>query len=113
MAKLEALNAVVFANAQNGTEISGQICPPYDVLDEGPKAKLLAADPHNIVAVDLPVTPPKTLGPDSAYDNAAQLYRQWIEEKSLSTITTPLFLSMNNDLRSQAEVMSAADLSAH
>ncbi|WP_432799058.1 DUF1015 family protein [Poriferisphaera sp. WC338] len=63
-----------------GNDISNRIAPPYDVLDEGPKQNLLAKDPHNIVAVDLPVTPPKTVGPDTAYEAAAQTFQSWINE---------------------------------
>ncbi|MEM9914914.1 MAG: DUF1015 domain-containing protein [Planctomycetota bacterium] len=62
------------------TELSTKIAPPYDVLDAGPKAALLEQDPHNIVAIDLPVTPPKTVGPDAAYAEAGDLYRRWLSE---------------------------------
>ncbi len=62
------------------TDLTPKIAPPYDVLDEGPKKELLARDPHNIVAVDLPVTPPKTVGPDAAYDAAAAQLAAWIGE---------------------------------
>lgn len=61
-------------------DISSKIAPPYDVLDEAPKRALLDKDPHNIVAIDLPVTPPKTVGPDEAYASAGELYRAWLAE---------------------------------
>ena len=72
-----------------GGDVSSRIAPPYDVLDEGPKQKLLKADPHNIVAIDLPVTPPKTLGPDSAYDAAGDLYRRWLADGVLKRDAQP------------------------
>ena len=61
-------------------DVSSKIAPPYDVLDEQPKRQLLAGDETNIVAVDLPVTPPKTVGPDAAYGSAGELYRDWLSQ---------------------------------
>lgn len=54
-----------------GKDLSGVVAPPYDVLDNAGKQKLLAKDARNIVAIDLPHTPAKELGPPSAYDHAA------------------------------------------
>jgi uncharacterized protein (DUF1015 family) len=54
------------------------IAPPYDVLDAAGKAKLQARDPHNIVTVDLPHLPPKTVGPDDAYERANITLQAWL-----------------------------------
>lgn len=70
-------------------DLSSLIAPPYDVLDEGPKRAMLQRDPHNIVAIDLPVTPPKTLGPDEAYNAAGDLFRQWIAQGVLKSDDQP------------------------
>jgi len=78
MPELLPLRAIRFARPGDG-DISSKIAPPYDVLDEGPKRALLDRDPHNIVAIDLPVTPPKTVGPDAAYAAAGDTMRQWLE----------------------------------
>ncbi|MCB9667351.1 MAG: DUF1015 domain-containing protein [Myxococcales bacterium] len=80
MAQLFPIHAIRFAQACNGQDISSYISPPYDVLDEEPKQALLRANPCNIVAVDLPVTPPKTVGPDEAYAQAKMQYQQWLAE---------------------------------
>ena len=79
MPKLLPIQAITF-DTQNGADLSTRIAPPYDVLDEGPKRKLLDRDDHNIVAVDLPVTPPKTVGPDEKYEQAGELFRQWLKQ---------------------------------
>ena len=63
MPQLRPFTAVRYAASSDGGDISSKIAPPYDVLDEGPKARLLQTDPHNIVAIDLPVTPPQNAGP--------------------------------------------------
>jgi len=54
------------------------------VLDEKSKAALLAKDAHNIVAVDLPHLPAKTVGPDETYAKAADTYKTWLAQKVLA-----------------------------
>jgi uncharacterized protein (DUF1015 family) len=88
MPKLRPFAAIRY-QAAAGADISVRIAPPYDVLDEGPKRDLLKRDPHNVVAIDLPVTPPKTLGPDAAYEAAGDLYRQWIGQGVLKRDAQP------------------------
>jgi uncharacterized protein (DUF1015 family) len=58
-------------------DVSAFISPPYDVLDLAGKNALLAKDPRNIVAIDLPHVPAKELGPPAAYSNAAALLAHW------------------------------------
>jgi uncharacterized protein (DUF1015 family) len=85
MPELHPIPAIRY-NLQNQRDLSTKIAPPYDVLDEGPKQELLSRDPHNVVAIDLPVTPPKTLGPDEAYNQAGQTMRQWLDDGTLTRI---------------------------
>ena len=77
MPTLHPIQALRFAG--ESADLSTRIAPPYDVLDEAPKRRLLDRDPRNIVAVDLPVTPPKTVGPPEAYDGAARTLRDWVD----------------------------------
>jgi uncharacterized protein (DUF1015 family) len=58
---------------------SGLIAPPYDVLDEKSKAALQAKHPNNIVTVDLPHLPAKTVGPDAVYQRAAITMQAWLK----------------------------------
>ena len=62
--------AVHFA-AANSDRLSQLIAPPYDVLDEAAKARLLDRDASNVVEIDLPHLPAKTVGPDETYEQAA------------------------------------------
>ena len=82
MPELGPIPAVVFDRATQtpgaGGDVSSLIAPPYDVLDEGPKRQLLAGDAHNIVAIDLPFTPPKVVGPEAVYAQAGATYRSWL-----------------------------------
>ncbi len=59
-------------------DFSGVIAPPYDVLDEAGKAALQAKHPNNIVNIDLPWLPPKTVGPDEAYLRANMTLQAWL-----------------------------------
>lgn len=59
-------------------ELSRLIAPPYDVLDEAGKAALQARHPNNIVTIDLPHVPPKSVGPDEAYAKASTTLQAWL-----------------------------------
>jgi len=60
-----------------GKDISPFLAPPYDVLSAQDKQELLARSDKNIVAVDMPYVPPKELGPDEVYQEAARRLEQW------------------------------------
>ena len=68
------------AGSSQPVDVSGVIAPPYDVLDAQSKAQLLDQDPHNIVAVDLPHLPAKTVGPDDTYVQAGERFKQWLDQ---------------------------------
>lgn len=74
---------------QGKGDVSAFIAPPYDVLDARGKQKLLTKSPANIVAVDLPHTPAKELGPPEAYTNAAKTYKGWLDEGTLGVTDKP------------------------
>lgn len=59
-------------------ELSKVIAPPYDVLDVKEKAELQARHPNNIVTIDLPWLPPKSVGPDEAYAKASTTLQAWL-----------------------------------
>lgn len=86
MPRVHPIPAWIYAT---GGDLSDRIAPPYDVLDHGPKQALLARCEHNIVAVDLPVTPPKTVGPKSAYESAGRTLAQWREQNVLTAVDAP------------------------
>src|SRR3954470_2239090 len=58
--------------------VSDVIAPPYDVLNEQQKAALQARHPNNIVSVDLPFMPPKSVGPDEVYARADVTLKAWL-----------------------------------
>lgn len=64
-------------NVEREGDISSLIAPPYDVLNQQDKDELLNHSHRNIVAVDLPHTPPQDVGPDEAYRRAADTLNEW------------------------------------
>ncbi|MEI7766085.1 MAG: DUF1015 domain-containing protein [Phycisphaerae bacterium] len=85
MAAIHPFTAIRYLNP----ELSTLVAPPYDVLSGADKARLLTANGHNIVAVDLPHIPPKEAGPDVAYGNAAHTLATWLEAQILHRDETP------------------------
>jgi uncharacterized protein (DUF1015 family) len=61
--------------------------PPYDVIFTDNEAKLMAADPHNVVRLILPMPVPGK--PGQEYLNAAELLRQWLDQHILVTDHEP------------------------
>src|SRR5205814_2832727 len=74
-------------------DFSSVIAPPYDVLDEAGKAALQAKHPNNIVNVDLPWLPPKTVGPDEAYERANVTLQAWLSAGILKRDPRPAIYS--------------------
>lgn len=70
-------------------DLSRVIAPPYDVLDQRDKDRLLAQSDRNIVAVDLPHIPPKSAGPPAAYEQAAKTLQSWLDDGTLVQEETP------------------------
>ncbi len=85
----QPFTAVRFASLAPAADLSTRIAPPYDVLDETAKTRLLARDPRNIVAVDLPHLRAKTVGPAEVYAAAASTYREWLSSGVLSRDDRP------------------------
>lgn len=83
MAQIRPFAGIRYSRNNNGSDLSNLIAPPYDVLDEQGKRALQAKSPQNIVTVDLPFLPAKTVGPDSAYARANDTLQSWISAGAL------------------------------
>lgn len=90
MAQLRPFAAIRYARNPQ-LNLSNLIAPPYDVLDDAQKAALQAKDPHNIVTVDLPFTPPKSVGPDEVYIKADLTLQSWLKQGILKKDARPAF----------------------
>jgi uncharacterized protein (DUF1015 family) len=67
--------------------------PPYDVIDDGQRAELLARSPYNAVAIDLPQDP---AGGDP-YEHAAATLRAWREEQIVVEDPEPALWALEQD----------------
>lgn len=67
-------------NEANQRDVSSKLAPPYDVLDDADKQRLLAHDPANFVLIDLPHTPPKAAGPAEVYQESRDTLDRWLAE---------------------------------
>ena len=76
-------------------DIAAVTAPPYDVIDAEQRADLAARDPHNVVAIDLPV------GAGDPYAAAAATFRQWQQEGVLVT-DAPAFYIYRMDYTDEA-----------
>jgi uncharacterized protein (DUF1015 family) len=73
MADVQPLRALHYDPAKVG-EVAQVVAPPYDVIDDGQRAELLARSPFNVVAVDLPKPGP---GSDDPYEAARDTFADW------------------------------------
>lgn len=89
MPEIAPFAAIRFDHTRTAGDISHLIAPPYDVLDRDDKDALLLKSDHNIVAIDLPHIPPKSLGPASAYEQAAATMNAWRADGTLVTEDAP------------------------
>lgn len=78
MAEIQPFRAIRY-NTESGADLSAVVAPPYDVIDRQQYEALLARSGHNIVRVDLPHMPAKSLGPPEAYAGSARLLKEWLD----------------------------------
>jgi uncharacterized protein (DUF1015 family) len=83
-----------------GSDLSNLVAPPYDVLDSAGKSRLLARDARNIVAIDLPHTPAKELGPPEAYAAAASTYAAMLGQGVLAQLDRPAIFAYRQTFKS-------------
>jgi uncharacterized protein (DUF1015 family) len=70
MADVQPLRALHYDPSVVGP-LAGVVAPPYDVIDPGQRAELIARSPFNAVAVDLPT------GDGDPYASARELFESW------------------------------------
>ncbi|MCH8147903.1 MAG: DUF1015 domain-containing protein, partial [Planctomycetes bacterium] len=78
MPEIRPFPAIRYDHSRYAGDLSEVLAPPYDVLNQADKDVLLAKSDHNIVAIDLPHIPPKTLGPSKAYEQSAAAMTDWL-----------------------------------
>ena len=89
MAEIQPLRALHYDLAETGG-LQDVVAPPYDVIDAGQRAALIAASPYNVVAIDLPQG-------DDAYEDAARLLAAWREKGIVVQDDTPALWALEQD----------------
>lgn len=72
-----------------GQDLSALTAPPYDVVTPAQRDALLAADPHNVVALELPDGPLDPEVPGNRYENGRLTWHQWYDQGVLVDDDTP------------------------
>lgn len=103
-------HAVQFSPAAG--QLTDLIAPPYDVLDTAGKNRLLAKNANNIVAIDLPHTPAKELGPPAAYDAAAALFRKHLSSGVLTKSDQPAIFAYRQTFASEGRTFERCGMFA-
>jgi uncharacterized protein (DUF1015 family) len=70
-------------------DISAVTAPPYDVISESQRLALLAQDPNNVVALELPDGPLDPTVPANRYATGAATWEAWREQGVLAQDDTP------------------------
>lgn len=66
--------------ASDELDITQLTSPPYDVVSDAERSQLLAADSHNVVALELPSGPGDPTLPENRYQLAGALWDVWREQ---------------------------------
>ena len=88
MADVRPFRAIRYATAP-GADMSRLTAPPYDVIDAATRAALLARDPHNVVALELPEGALDPADPDGRYAVASHRWAAWREGGVLAVDSSP------------------------
>jgi uncharacterized protein (DUF1015 family) len=93
MADVQPLRALHYEPTVVGP-VSDVVAPPYDVIDAGQRAALIARSPFNVVAVDLPQD-----GPDGRdrYEQARELFEGWQRQGALARDEAPALWAHTQD----------------
>jgi len=93
MADVQPLRALHYDPAVVGP-LADVVAPPYDVIDAGQRAALLARSPFNVVAVDLPQSEP---GGADQYTSAGELFESWQLQGALVRDAEPALWAHTQD----------------
>jgi len=78
MALVRPFRAFVFGH-EPAQDVSTLVAPPYDVVTPEQRENLLAANRHNVVALELPEGPLDSTAPGNRYETGHARWRAWRE----------------------------------
>ena len=88
MARIHPFRAVYY-NALIVGDLSGVICPPYDIISPQMEQELYDRNPHNFVRIEHNRQLPQDSATDNRYTRSAAVMQKWLEEKALVTAEKP------------------------
>ena len=92
MAEVRPLNALHY-NLAAVSSLGDVTAPPYDVIDDGQRAELLARSPFNVVEMDLPRAP----GGGDPYEHAAETLEVWTLDGVLAADREPAIWALTQE----------------
>ena len=63
LAEIRPFHAIHYDFERLNRDLSAVLAPPYDILEQADKDRLLAGSDRNVVKLDLPHLPPASEGP--------------------------------------------------
>ena len=87
MARVRPFAALRYARP--GLDFSAVTAPPYDVISPAQREALLAKDPHNVVALELPEGELDPTAPHNRYQTGAETWAAWQAEGILAPDPAP------------------------
>ncbi|MHB1341740.1 MAG: DUF1015 domain-containing protein [Coriobacteriia bacterium] len=88
MPQVKPFPAVMYRH-EAGPDITPLAAPPYDVISPALRAGFVAADPHNVVVIDLPEGDGDLDTPGNRYERAGDIWRAWREQGVLIDDASP------------------------
>ena len=88
MAFIAPLRGVYFNKEKVGS-LDDVVTPPYDVISENAINSYTGKNPYSMIQLDITKNPGGTVGPDSRYQDVADLFHKWLEEEVLVRDSQP------------------------
>jgi uncharacterized protein (DUF1015 family) len=89
VADVRPFRAVTYALHDTPQDLTSKAAPPYDVVDEAERSRLIAADPSNIVAIELAEGQLDAAVPSNRYETAGRRWEQWLSDGTLVEEPSP------------------------
>jgi uncharacterized protein (DUF1015 family) len=83
VADVRPFRAVTYALGEAPSDLTLKAAPPYDVVDDAMRGRLLAADPDNVVAVELAEGALDATAPGNRYETARVRWLDWLHHEIL------------------------------
>ena len=92
MAQVKPLETLRYEPSAVGS-LEAVIAPPYDVIDDELRDRLLAQSPFNVVEIDLPKAP----GGGDPYQHAEETFEEWRRQSVIVRESGPAFWGLQQD----------------